>query len=80
MHYLIGVSAKDKIVLIFEAVKDNLKLDIGNVLHFINNYKIIYLPDVFQIAVRKNVRIIKAVFLEKDEIFLKKCIISRTFL
>jgi len=71
MNYLIGIPAQDEILVTLKASENKLKLDIGYVLYFIDNNKIVCLLRILQIIMSQNVGIVTAVLFQKDEVFLK---------
>src|SRR5208337_4744010 len=80
MDDLIRVAAENKIIGSLQAPENELKLNVRNILHFIDNHKIIDLFYLRQIAVRKDIRVVKAVLLQESQVFFKQRICPFTLI
>src|SRR4030042_3361674 len=72
MNYLVGISAEDKLVRSLQGCQNELKLDVRYILHFIDDYKVVCLLRVFQIAVGEDAGVIISIFFKKDQIFFEE--------
>jgi len=57
MHYLVGVTAQEKLMRLAERLQNELELDHGQVLHLVDHDKIIARLDEGEVVVAQDIRI-----------------------